>query len=108
MVFYIFHFLYGFLGLKKNKLVGRTLIAKFFFLIICFCFGLIISNYYSTDLSISMKWARRYCYWILPGAAIYGLWTRENIGRYLFASGLALGGIILCVYAGYQDLVFRS
>lgn len=52
-----------------------------------------------------MKWARRYCYWILPGAAIYGLWTRENIGRYLFASGLALGGIILCVYAGYQDLV---
>lgn len=94
-----------FFRLKEEQARWKNFDRQFFFLIICFCFGLIISNYYSTDLSISMKWARRYCYWILLGAAIYGLWTRENIGRYLFASGLALGGIILCVYAGYQDLV---
>lgn len=93
------------LNFKKDKERWQNFERKFLFLIICFCVGLLASNYYSTDFAVSMKWARRYCYWILPGIAIYGLWIRENIGRYLFVSGLALGGIILCAYAGYQDIV---
>ena len=64
------------LNFKKDKERWQNFERKFLFLIICFCVGLLASNYYSTDFAVSMKWARRYCYWILPGIAIYGLWIR--------------------------------
>ncbi|WP_301961858.1 O-antigen ligase [uncultured Phascolarctobacterium sp.] len=93
------------LNFRSDRERWQRFDCKFLFLIICFCFGLIASNYYSIDTSVSMKWARRYCYWILPGLAVYGLWMKDKLGRQAFVNGLAVGGMILCLYAGYQEII---
>ena len=91
---------------EKNKWLNFN--KHFLYIILFFCAGLIISNYFSlADTSDSMKWARRYCYWILPGIAIYGLWEKNKYCKIFFAIGLFWGCFMLCLYAGYENLILN-
>lgn len=91
---------------EKNKWLNFN--KQFLYIILFFCAGLILSNYFSlVDMSDSMKWARRYCYWILPGIAIYGLWKEDKYCKNFLVIGLFLGCFILCSYAGYENLILN-
>ena len=91
---------------QRNKWIDFD--KKFLFIILLFCAGIIISNIFSIiDMENSIKWAKKYCYWLLPGIVIYCLWNEKKYCKYFFSLGVFLGCFILCAYAGYEHIILN-
>lgn len=90
---------------EKDKWINFD--KKILLVMLLFCIGIIISNYFAQiNSENSIKYARRYCYWILPGLVMYGLWMNINKDacKKFLGAGLLSGTIILIVYAVYENM----
>lgn len=91
---------------QRNKWINFD--KKFLLIILFFCAGIIISNIFSIiDMENSIKWAKKYCYWLLPGIVIYYLWNEKKYCKYFFSIGIFLGCFILCAYASYEHIILN-
>lgn len=91
---------------QRNKWINFD--KKFLFVILFFCAGIIISNIFSLiDMENSMKWAKKYCYWLLPGIVIYCLWNEKKYCKFFLSIGIFVGCFILCAYAGYEHIILN-
>jgi len=94
----------GLYTLKTEKAKWLNIEKIILILLLLCCGGLLISNFFSVyDADNSIKWARRYCYWMLPLLLMYGLWFNNNNCRKAFIYGGLLGSFLLIGYAVYQN-----
>lgn len=95
-----------FLSLKNEKYKWLYFDKKLIIIIFLCCIGLIVSNLFSIyDINNSIKWARRYCYWILPLFIMYGLVFDEVKCQKAFAYGCLMGSMGMIFYAMYQSII---